>query len=175
LKTKLQILLPFSVLLVIAFASSVVLFSQKKRVTVSFDYDFRLTPACPPTLTRKCVEQFNVYDISGGTRMQLFSIPVPPGAIGFVKGIRGTSQPLRLAAGEHILGLTAQSPDGAQSEPSLCTTTVIVKPYVTLPAIWREMWRVRRVLKFASASFETTVRRNPNLGRRLRRTLAPGN
>lgn len=132
LNTKLRVLILFAVLLVIAFAGSVVLFSQKKRVSVSFDYDFRLTPPCSPTLTRKCVKQFNVYDISGGGRIRLLSIPAPPGAVGFVKGIRGTSLPLRLAAGEHILGVTAQSPEGSESDPSLCTTTVIVKHYVTL-------------------------------------------
>jgi hypothetical protein len=100
---------------------------HKKRVTVGFDYDFRLTPACSPMLTRECVKQFNVYDISGGRRMRLFSIPVSPGAVSLVKGISGTSQPLPLAAGEHSLGVTAQSPDGAESEVGLCTTTVKVK------------------------------------------------
>jgi hypothetical protein len=128
LKTKLAILISFSILLTIAFASSRLLFShKKKRVTVRFDYDFRLTPACSPKLTRECVKRFNVYDISGGSRVQLFSIPVSPAAVGLVKGIGGTSQPLPLAAGEHLLGVTAQSPQGAESEAGLCTATFKVK------------------------------------------------
>jgi hypothetical protein len=126
LKTKLAILLSFSILLTIAFAGSRLLSSHAKRVTVRFDYDFRQTPACSPRLTRECVRQFNIYDISSGRRM-LFSIPVSPAAVGSVKGISGTSQPLPIAAGEHLLGVTAQSSDGAESEVSLCTTTVKVK------------------------------------------------
>jgi hypothetical protein len=127
LKTKLAIPLSFSILLAIIFASAMLLSPHEKRVTVRFDYDFRLTPACSPMLTRNCVKQFNVYDVSGGRRIQLFSIPVSPGAVGLVKGISGTSQPVPLAAGEHSLSVTAQSPDGSESEASLCTTTVRVK------------------------------------------------
>ena len=61
----------------------------KHTISCTFDYDFRITPACSPKVTEGCVQQFNLYDISAGIpkRVKLGSIPVPAGASGFVKGI----------------------------------------------------------------------------------------
>src|ERR1700691_6196512 len=60
-------------------------------IGVTFDYDFKNTPACWPKGTSKtCIQQFNVYDVSGG-RYKLFSIPAPEGATGVVKSITGKS------------------------------------------------------------------------------------
>src|SRR5579862_1622080 len=49
-------------------------------VTVTFDYDFRQTPACTPRITSHCVMQFIAYDISASAKnpTMLFPIPLPP-------------------------------------------------------------------------------------------------
>jgi hypothetical protein len=55
---------------------------SRHAITFTFDYDFRLTPACSPTATQDCVQQFNLYEISPGipNRVRLGSIPAPVGA-----------------------------------------------------------------------------------------------
>jgi len=115
------------VLLLLALTTSVSARPQKRTITVKFDYDFRLNPACSPTSTAtKCVKLFNVYDITGGKREWLFSVPTPAQASGNVKGITATSPPLALAPGKHVLAVTARSADDAESETKVCTTTVDV-------------------------------------------------
>ncbi len=102
----------------------------KHTVTVHFDYDFDGTPACPQPKDKPCVQQFIVYDISGGTlpeqRFQLFTVPVPPDAKGAVKGITGTSPPLSFESGRHLIAVTAQMPDKKESNPSVCQFWVTV-------------------------------------------------
>ncbi len=102
----------------------------KHTVTVHFDYDFDGTPACPQDKNKPCVEQFIVYDISGGDlptqRFQLFTIPVPQNAKGTVKGITGTSPPLAFESGRHLIAVTAQMPDKKESNPSVCQFWVTV-------------------------------------------------
>jgi len=100
-------------------------------ITVNFDYDFGKTPACSPSITAKCVQQFNVYDISGGpvlNRIKLFSVPVPANASGKVRGITGTSPQLSFETGTHFLAVTAQPPTGNESNPVVCMTIVNIKP-----------------------------------------------
>jgi len=127
LKTKLPILQTILVLLMVAIASLTLGVRHKRTVTVSFDYDFRLSPPCSPGLTSKCVKQFNVYDMTGEARVKLFSIAVPVGAAGLIKGITGISEPLLLPAGKHLLAVTAESADGAESDAHACSTTVDIK------------------------------------------------
>ena len=83
-------------------------------IKVTFDYDFRLTPACTSHVTKNCVQQFVVYDISGGTskttRYKLFTVPLPSNPVGMVHGIPGTSQPLDFESGKHLLAVTALEP-----------------------------------------------------------------
>jgi len=102
----------------------------KHTVTVHFDYDFDGTPACPQPKDKPCVEQFIVYDISGGPepdkRFNLFTIPVPSGAKGMVKGITGTSPPLAFESGRHLIAVTAQMPNKRESNPSVCQFWVTV-------------------------------------------------
>jgi hypothetical protein len=128
MRIKPSILAAFLALLVVVLARLAVVAPRERRVTLSFDYDFRLTPACSLTLTKNCVKQFNVYDMSAERRMRLFSIPVPVGAAGLVKGITGTSPPLPLTAGKHIFAVTAESADGGESDSNACSTTVQIKP-----------------------------------------------
>jgi len=97
-------------------------------ISVTFDYNFALTPACSATVTQKCVKQFNIYDISAGTtkdkRAQIGSVAVPPNATGFVRGISGKSDPFLFNPGRHRLAVSAQMPDGGESDLRFCTTIV---------------------------------------------------
>jgi len=96
------------------------------KISFTFDYDFGATPACSRKVTTGCVQQFNLYDISQGTtkRVKLGSIPVPAGASGQVKGISGITEPLLFNSGKHLIAVTAQLPDGSESNPRKCTTIV---------------------------------------------------
>ena len=106
--------------------------AHKHSITVKFDYDFRLTPACAPEATKdpdakkNCVKEFVAYDISTGVanRIKLASLPVPSGAKGLVKGISFKTPPLTFASGKHIIAVVARTPDGEESDPSKCTTTL---------------------------------------------------
>jgi hypothetical protein len=116
---------PLIVLLLLAHATAAS--ARPRTITVKFDYDFRLSPACTTTnTTKKCIKLFNVYDITGGKRDWLFSVPTPAQASGNMKEITATSPPLTLAPGKHVLAVTAKSADDAESETKVCTTTVDV-------------------------------------------------
>jgi len=95
-------------------------------ITVKFDYDFEVNPACNSKVTKDCVRQFNLYDISRGAakRTKLASFPVPVGASGVMKGIAFTTPPMPLGAGNHVLAVTAQMPGGQESDVSKCITSV---------------------------------------------------
>jgi len=101
---------------------------SQHTVTVTFDYDFRQTPACTAKVTRDCVASFRVYDISNGRkrRHQLFDVPLPQSAKGLVKGISGTSPKLDFEQGKHLLEVKALTPDGAESGPPFATTWITV-------------------------------------------------
>ena len=104
--------------------------SQKKPSThtirFTFSYDFRITPACSSTVKEKCVQQFNFYEISRGisNRVKLGSIPAPADATGLVKGIIGTSKPFLFTSGKHMVAVSAQMPDGSESDLSQCTKII---------------------------------------------------
>jgi hypothetical protein len=128
MKVALQFGLAFLLL-----SSSVSPLSGNKRkspsthtITFTFDYDFRLTPACSPKATRECVQQFNLYEISPGiqNRVRPGSTPAPVGATGFVKGISATTKPFLWVPGKHRLAVSAQTPDGWESDLNACTTLV---------------------------------------------------
>lgn len=88
---------------------------------MSLDYDFTKQHACAPTETKNCVKQFNVYELTSGLPLKLFSFPAPAGSRGLVKGIKGRSGLLMLNAGDHIIGATATLADGRESDPKACT------------------------------------------------------
>ena len=52
------------IVLVTTFAFVAGAQSSKHTVSVEFSYDFTLIPACSSTVAKKCIAQFNVYDIS---------------------------------------------------------------------------------------------------------------
>jgi len=104
--------------------------SVMRTVTVSFNYDFSKFPPCSAAVTKKCIVQFNVYEVSTNKPVFLFSIPVPPNAKGPVNEITG-SAPKKHAffTGPHRFGVSAKMPGAnAESDPYLCMTFARVLP-----------------------------------------------
>ena len=97
-------------------------------VAVTLNYDFTADGACSATVTKSCLQQFNIYDVTTGTPVKLFSITAPAGANGPVNGITGTSGQLSLKSGVHIFGATAQMADGTESNPNGSTATATTLP-----------------------------------------------
>jgi hypothetical protein len=97
-------------------------------VTVTFDYDFRQTPACTKKVTTRCVQQFIAYDISAGLKNAtiLFPIPLPAHPNGAVHGITATSPKLDFESGKHLISVSAMMPNGTHSKRSLCTTWITI-------------------------------------------------
>lgn len=102
--------------------------SSKHTITVNFAYDFSITPACSKTVTKVCVQQFIVYDISAGlaVRTKLFSIPAPPGETKLVKNMTGKSPLLLFESGRHRIAVTAQMADGKESDLDASMTWVVI-------------------------------------------------
>jgi hypothetical protein len=100
----------------------------KHTVTVTFDYDFRQTPACSAKVTKHCVQQFIAYDISAGIKnaTMMFPIPLPTHPVGAIHGITATSPMLDFESGKHLVSVSAMSPDGTHSKRSLCTTWITI-------------------------------------------------
>lgn len=101
---------------------------RKHTVTVRFNYNFKKVHACPAKAHKRCVAKFNIYNVTvHGQRYFLFSIPAPANARGKVKHITGKSKPLLLAAGKHMIAVTAVWNTGAESNLYGSTTMVRVK------------------------------------------------
>jgi len=118
-----------TVAVVSLFCASTLTSQSRHKITLTFDYDFRITPACSAEVKRACVQQFNVYDISAGIakRVKLGSIPVPAKASGLVKGISFTSKARLFYAGKHMLAVSAQLADGTESDVLKCSTIVKIR------------------------------------------------
>lgn len=101
---------------------------SRHKIQFTFSYDFRITPACSSKTKEKCVQQFNFYEISEGIshRVKLGSIPVPADAAGFVKDISGTTKPFLFTSGRHMVAVSAQMPDGSESDLSRCIKIIKV-------------------------------------------------
>ena len=111
-----------------AFAAVANATPGQHTLTVTFNYDFTTDNACSATVTKGCVLQFNVYDVTTGTPVKLFSLPAPAGSTSAVTGITGTSGLLPLKSGVHTFGATAQMADGTESSPNASTATATVPP-----------------------------------------------
>ena len=103
--------------------------SSMHSITFTFNYDFAVTPACSPKITQECIQQFNLYEISAGisNRKKLGSIPAPVGATGYVKGISATTKPFLWVPGKHRLAVSAQMPNGLESDLSKCTIMIKIR------------------------------------------------
>jgi hypothetical protein len=99
------------------------------KIRFTFSYDFRITPPCSSKVKERCVQQFNFYEISRGisNRVKLGSMPVPADATGFVKGITGTTRPFLFTSGKHMVAVSAQMPDGSESDLNQCTKIIKIR------------------------------------------------
>lgn len=104
--------------------------SVMRTVTVTFNYDFSKFPPCSATVTKKCILQFNVYEVSASKPIFLFSIPVPPNAKRMVNAITGSApQKHAFLTGPHRFGVSAKMPGAnAESDPYQCMTFAQVLP-----------------------------------------------
>jgi hypothetical protein len=102
----------------------------KRTVTVTFDYDFSKYPPCSAKVTKKCIQQFDVWEVSADTPIFLFTIPAPLTGAGIVTGITGSAPQKRaFFTGPHRFGVSAKmhAPDGA-SNPNQCMVFAQVLP-----------------------------------------------
>jgi hypothetical protein len=98
---------------------------------LTFDYDFRKTPACGPDPVMGCVNGFVVYDISAGEnhRLRLFEIPLPPKPEGVVQGITATSPPLEFEwPGYRQIAIVAREFGDTESDTPVSTSWVFISP-----------------------------------------------
>ena len=100
--------------------------SSTHSISLTFDYDFTADHGCSPTLMTNCIARFNVYDVSTGKPVKLFTIPAPSGASRPVKDIIGKSEPLNIGTGKHLLAVSAQMSSGEESSLQLCTTWTLL-------------------------------------------------
>lgn len=114
--------------MLLALVAAVQAAPGQHTVAVTLNYDFTTDAACSATVTKNCVQQFNIYDVTTGTPVKLFSVAAPAGATGAVNGITGTSGLLTLRSGVHVFGATAQMADGTESNPNASTATVTTPP-----------------------------------------------
>ena len=113
----------------LGFAAMIEAAPSQHTVSVTLNYDFSVDNACSATVTTGCIQQFNIYDITGGgTPVKLFTIAAPSGAATAVTGISGTSGAVSLKAGVHTFAATAQTADGTESSPNGSTATAAVAP-----------------------------------------------
>ena len=97
-----------------------------RAVTVTFDYDFTNTPACSRSINSRCIQQFNVYDNTGGKKRLLFWILPPADAHGPVEGITSTSPKLPFFVGPLVVAVTAWTAERDESQPKDCQVTVAI-------------------------------------------------
>lgn len=99
---------------------------SRHTLTFTFDYDFRIRPACSSQVKKDCVQKFNFYDISHGIekKVPLGSLPAPAGATGLVKGISFTSQRRLFSSGKHKVAVAAELENGFESDLQKCSAIV---------------------------------------------------
>lgn len=110
-------------------------------VTVTFNYDFSRTPSCSAKVTKGCVIQFNVYDISQDVDnpgepkhpVELFTIAAQPGQTKPRHGLTGKSDHLLFANGRHAIAVTAATA-GSESLMKACTTWIDITAPPANPA-----------------------------------------
>jgi hypothetical protein len=112
----------------LAMANATPAATGQHTVSVTLNYDFTTDNACSSSVTKNCVLQFNIYEMTAGAPLKLFSLPAPTGANSAVTGITGTSGALNLKSGVHIFGATAQMADGTESNPNGSTATATAAP-----------------------------------------------
>lgn len=80
-------------------------------VTLSWSYDYTGVPVCSATVTKNCLDHFEMQDASGGTPVLIAAVQNPSSASGKVPAITGTFQTSSL--GQRTFAVTAVGRDGA--------------------------------------------------------------
>ncbi len=108
----------------------------QRTVSVTFNYDFSKFPPCSAKVAKKCIQQFDVWEVSADKPIFLFTIQVPPGAMGVAQVISGSAPKKRpFFTGPHRIGVSAKmhAPDG-DSDPHQCMVFVQVLPDSAMPS-----------------------------------------
>lgn len=102
---------------------------SRHTITFTFDYDFRISPACSAGIKKDCVQKFIFYDISLGMarKVPLGSRPVPTDATGLKKGITFTTERRLFKTGKHMVAVAAQLENGSESDLQKCTAIVKIR------------------------------------------------
>lgn len=99
-------------------------------VNLSWSYDYTGVPVCSSTVTKNCMDHFEMQDASGGTPVLIAPVQNPLNASGKVAAITGTFQTSTL--GQRTFAVTAVGRDNAgnlvSSDWTKCEGTFHVPP-----------------------------------------------
>ncbi|MBS1851334.1 MAG: hypothetical protein JST79_10510 [Acidobacteria bacterium] len=104
--------------------------SQASTVTLSWSYDYTGLTLCSGTVSKNCLDHFEMLDATSGTPALLGTVANPANASGKVSAITGTFQTSNF--GQRIFAVTAVGRDNSgnfvSSDWSKCQATVQVVP-----------------------------------------------
>lgn len=80
-------------------------------VTLSWNYDYTALSVCSATVTKNCMDHFEMSDATGGTPVLIAAVQNPANASGKVAAVTGTFQTSTL--GQRVFAVTAVGRDNA--------------------------------------------------------------
>jgi hypothetical protein len=99
-------------------------------VNLSWNYDYTGLAVCSATVTKNCLDHFEMNDATGGTPVLIATVANPANATGKVTAIAGTFQTSTL--GQRVFAVTAVGRDSAgnlvSSDWTKCQGTFQVPP-----------------------------------------------
>lgn len=99
-------------------------------VSLSWSYDYTGVPVCSATVTKNCMDHFEMQDASAGTPVLIAAVQNPANASGKVTAISGTFQTSTL--GQRTFAVTAVGRDNSgnlvSSDWTKCQGTFQVPP-----------------------------------------------
>ena len=99
-------------------------------VNLSWSYDYTGLPVCSSTVTRNCMDHFEMHDATSGTPVLIAAVQNPLNASGKVSAITGTFQTSTL--GQRTFAVTAVGRDNTgnlvSSDWTKCQGTFQVPP-----------------------------------------------
>lgn len=99
-------------------------------VNLSWNYDFTTLTVCSSTVTKNCLDHFEMSDATTGTPVLIAAVQNPANASGKVTAISGSFQTSTL--GQRVFAVTAVGRDGAgnfvSSDWTKCQGTFQVPP-----------------------------------------------
>lgn len=99
-------------------------------VNLSWNYDYTALSVCSATVTKNCMDHFEMSDATGGTPVLIAAVQNPANASGKVTAVTGTFQTSTL--GQRVFAVTAVGRDNAgnfiSSDWTKCQGTFQVPP-----------------------------------------------